>query len=203
MNEIVKKVDFQGQQILSVIENNKIYVSVKSICNNLEMSKDQKRNQRAKLLKDELLKLGLKFTPANTGFGIKDVLMIELDYLPIWLAKINPAKFDNELKSKLMIYQLKAKDVLAETFLGKRENVNKSSDDWEIRMMIEKIKEAEHIEDKILDLKNELTKIYDEIDELVKIKRDDNLSYFETFKAEKIDMKREKLRNSIAKSLKD
>lgn len=203
MNEIVKKVDFQGQQILSVIENNKIYVSVKSICNNLEMSKDQKRNQRAKLQKDELLKLGLKFTPANTGFGIKDVLMIELDYLPIWLAKINPAKFDNELKSKLMIYQLKAKDVLAETFLGKRENVNKSSDDWAIRMMIEKIKEAEHIEDKILDLKNELTKIYDEIDELVKIKRDDSLSYFETFKAEKIDMKREKLRNSIAKSLKD
>ena len=129
--------------------------------------------------------------------------MIELDYLPIWLAKINPARFDDELKSKLMIYQLKAKDVLAETFLGKRENVNKLSDDWAIRLMIEKIKEAEHIEDKILDLKNELTKIYDEIDELVKIKRDDSLSYFETFKSEKIDMKREKMRNIVAKSLKD
>ena len=203
MNNLIKNVEFQGQQILSVIENNKIYISVKSICDNLKMTKDQKRNQRAKLQKDELLKGGLKFTPLCTNGGTQEVLMIELDYLPIWLAKINPARFDDELKSKLMIYQLKAKDVLAKTFLGKRENVNKLSDDWAIRLMIEKIKEAEHIEDKILDLKNELTKIYDEIDELVKIKRDDSLSYFETFKSEKIDMKREKMRNIVAKSLKD
>ncbi len=75
MNEIVKKVDFQGQQILSVVENNKIYISVKSICDNLKMTKDQKRNQRAKLQKDELLKERLKFTPFCTNSGTQETLM--------------------------------------------------------------------------------------------------------------------------------
>ena len=126
MNDLVKEVEFQGEKIVSVIENEKIYVSVKSVCDNLGMDKTQNRTQRAKLQNDEFLKLGLKFTPADTGFGIKDMLMIELDYLPIWLAKINPARFDESLKRKLIIYQLKAKDVLAEAFLGKRELVNRN-----------------------------------------------------------------------------
>lgn len=203
MNELVKEVNFQGQQILSILEDNKIYVSVKSICDNLGMSLGQMKNQRAKVQNDEFLKGGLKFVPLYTNGGTQEVLMIELDYLPIWLAKINPARFNNELKSKLIIYQLKVKDALAETFLGKRESANKISNDWAIRLIIEKIKEAEHIEDKILDLKKELTKIYDEIDELIKIKRDDTLSYFETFKSKKIDIKKEKLRNIVAKSLID
>lgn len=203
MNELVKEVNFQGQQILSIFEDNKIYVSIKSICDNLGMSKNQADTQVRKIRNDELLKGASKLSHLCTNGGIQEALMIELDYLPIWLAKINPARFNNELKSKLIIYQLKAKDALAETFLGKRESANKISNDWAIRLIIEKIKEAEHIEDKILDLKKELTKIYDEIDELIKIKRDDTLSYFETFKSKKIDIKKEKLRNIVAKSLID
>lgn len=204
MNNLIKNVEFQGQQILSVIENNKIYISVKSICDNLGMSKDQKRNQRNKMQKDELLKLGLKFTPVDTGFGIKETLMIELDYLPIWLAKINPARFDDELKDKLMIYQLRAKDTLAEAFLGKRENSNKTCEnDWALKLIHDKTKQAELIENKIMDLKKELTAVYDEIDEIVKIKRDDTLNYFERFKKIKnVDINAEKIRNTVVKSLK-
>lgn len=126
MNELItKEIEFYGGKIVSIIKNEKIYVSVKSVCENLKMTEGQMKNQRNKIQNDELLKLGLKFVPVDTGFGIKEILMIELDYLPIWLAKINPARFDESLKQKLMIYQLRAKDVLAEAFLGKRELVNK------------------------------------------------------------------------------
>ncbi len=126
MNDLVKEVEFQGEKILSVIENGKIYVSVKSVCENLGMSRGRINNQVSKIQNDELLKLALKFVQADSGFGIKDTLMIELDYLPAWLFKINPARFDENLKRKLIIYQLKAKDVLAEAFLGKRELVNRN-----------------------------------------------------------------------------
>lgn len=126
MNDLVKEVEFQGEKILSVIENGKIYVSVKSVCENLGMSRGRINNQISKIQNDELLKLALKFVQADSGFGIKDTLMIELDYLPAWLFKINPARFDESLKRKLIIYQLKAKDVLAEAFLGKRELVNRN-----------------------------------------------------------------------------
>ena len=126
MNDLVKEVEFQGEKIVSKIENEKIYVSVKSVCENLGMTRGQINNQSVKLKNDELLKGALKFVPLSTNGGIQDTLMIELDYLPAWLFKINPARFDESLKRKLIIYQLKAKDVLAEAFLGKRELVNRN-----------------------------------------------------------------------------
>lgn len=125
MNDLVKEVEFQGEKIVSKIENEKIYVSVKSVCENLGMTRGQINNQSVKLKNDELLKGALKFVPLSTNGGIQDTLMIELDYLPAWLFKINPARFDESLKRKLIIYQLKAKDVLAEAFLGKRELIYK------------------------------------------------------------------------------
>ncbi len=126
MNELVKEVEFQGEKIVSVIENKKIYVSVKSVCENLGMTKNQADTQVRKIKNDEILKGASKLSHLNTRGGIQEALMIELDYLPAWLFKINPARFDESLKRKLIIYQLKAKDVLAEAFLGKRELVNRN-----------------------------------------------------------------------------
>ena len=127
MNELItKEVEFQGEKIVSVIENEKIYVSVKSVCENLGMTKNQADTQVRKIKNDEILKGASKLSHLNTRGGIQEALMIELDYLPAWLFKINPARFDESLKRKLIIYQLKAKDVLAEAFLGKRELVNRN-----------------------------------------------------------------------------
>ena len=114
----VKEVRFNGERITAIRESGKIYVSVKNVCKNLGMNEDHYKNQKKKIQKDELLKVGSKFTPVDTGFGIKETM--ELDYLPIWLAKINPSRFSEELKKQLIEYQLKAKDVLADEFLGKR-----------------------------------------------------------------------------------
>lgn len=166
MNDlIVKEVEFQGNKIISTIIDSKVYISVKNVCDNLGMDETQRRGQRGKVQNDELLKGGLKFTPLITKGGIQETLMIELDYLPIWLAKINPARFDKELKEKLMIYQLKAKDVLSDAFFGKRANnfkpieVNKKPD-WLIDRVRVRLDQAEYLENQIAYLFEKLNKIY-------------------------------------------
>ena len=116
----VKEVRFNGERITAIRESGKIYVSVKNVCNNLGMNIKQYKAQKLKLRNDELLMVGIKLYPRDTGFGIKETMLLELDYLPIWLAKINPSRFSEELKKQLIEYQLKAKDVLADEFLGKR-----------------------------------------------------------------------------------
>lgn len=120
-NLIIKEVEFQSNKLTAISENGKIYVSVSSVCDNLGMSKNLKDAQVKKIQNEELLKGASKLTHLKTNGGIQETLVIELDYLPAWLFKINPARFDEKLKEKLMIYQLKAKDILADAFFGKRE----------------------------------------------------------------------------------
>ena len=195
MNELItKEVEFQGQKILSVIEDNKIYISVKSVCENLGMDKNQRRTQRAKLQNDEFLKGGLKLTPLSTNGGVQETLMIELDFLPGWLFKINPARFDEELKNRLMIYQLKAKDVLAEAFLGKRVNQNTKSKDWAIGRMHTRLDQCEFVEDEIISLMNFLNGKYEEIENISRIKRETIDFFIKQFKRESgHDVSKEKL----------
>ena len=120
-NELqVREINFEGKGIMTVLVDEKVYVSVKSICINLKMEKGQADHQIQKVQKDELLKGACKFKHLEINGILQKVLMVELDYLPIWLAKINPARFSEELKKELLIYQLKAKDVLADEFIGKR-----------------------------------------------------------------------------------
>ena len=116
-----KEVNFNGAKLLAVkVTNGKIYVSFKHICKNLGLSGNQIESQRQKITKDETLKRGcLKiqvgvFDPNNTTLGV------DHEFLPIWLAKINPARFSKELKDKLLEYQLHAKDVLAAAFLDNK-----------------------------------------------------------------------------------
>ncbi len=71
-----------------------------------------------------MLRKGERNFVLPTNGGNQEVLCIELDYLPIWLAKIpvTPAMLTNmpDVADKLVRYQLKAKDVLAEVFLSKQ-----------------------------------------------------------------------------------
>lgn len=71
-----------------------------------------------------LSKGGSNLTLLTNG-GEQNVLCIELDYLPLWLAKISltPKMQQNnpDAVKKLINYQLKAKDVLAEAFIKPKE----------------------------------------------------------------------------------
>jgi hypothetical protein len=152
-----KRVRFMGSELLSVRceETGKIYVSVFSVCQGLGFSEKQIETQRQKIKRDELLKIGVeKLTLKIQGQG-RELSFIELDYLPAWLFKINPARFDNGLKDKLLQYQLKAKDVLAEAFLGRRESETTGTS-GRISSMADKLKTINELENQMEELTSAL-----------------------------------------------
>lgn len=132
-NLIIKEVDFNGANLLAAQSNEgKIYVGVSYICNGLGLTDGQMRRQKQNLSDDIVLQKGVTNLSYPTNGGIQEVLGIEIDFLPIWLAKISitPSMKSESDKLKeqygqdylttvdnLIDYQLKAKDVLAKAFL--------------------------------------------------------------------------------------
>lgn len=122
----VKDVDFCGSMLKAAQDmNNVIWVGVRWICDGIGLSEGQIKRERKKLKEDLVLSKGGRNLVLPTNGGNQEVLCIMLDYLPIWLAKISITptmkKENPELVDKLVKYQLKAKDVLAAAFLGKKE----------------------------------------------------------------------------------
>lgn len=196
-NLIIKEVEFQSNKLTAISENGKIYVSVSSVCDNLGMNKNLKDAQVKKIQNEELLKGASKLTHLKTNGGIQETLVIELDYLPAWLFKINPARFDEKLKEKLMIYQLKAKDILADAFFGKREKeipLLPEDKDWALKRINDRLNQAKELEEEIYPAIKFLEKIYEEIEGIAKIKREATFREFKNFKTpEKYDASKEKL----------
>ena len=124
-NLVVKEVNFQGDLLLAGQDFNseKIYVGVSWICNGLGLSKSQKDTQVQKVQTDLLLKQGCLKFQAGIFDKHNETIALDIEFLPIWLAKINltPKMQEEtpELVEKLLEYQLKAKDVLANAFIKK------------------------------------------------------------------------------------
>lgn len=128
MDELtVRNVDVLGDTIVAGQDKKgQIWAGVSFFCKALGMTNKQRDNQVAKVQSDKTLCKGtLKFRegvfdPAN------EVVAIKVDFIPLWLAKIQITKkmeHDHpELADKLLEYQLKAKDILADAFLPKQEN---------------------------------------------------------------------------------
>ncbi|WP_010305298.1 phage antirepressor N-terminal domain-containing protein [Kurthia senegalensis] len=118
-------VSFAGTELLAAKSTNgKIYVAVKWVSEGVGLSEGQYQNQTRKIQGDLVLFKGIANLQLPTKGGLQDVLCIELDFLPLWLAKINiTPKMQEEtpwVANRLIEYQLKAKDVLAEAFLQKQ-----------------------------------------------------------------------------------
>lgn len=81
------------------------------------------KSERKKIQEDIVLSKGGRnlILPANGGE--QEILCLNIDFIPLWLAKISitPSMKENnpELVDKLVKYQFKAKDVLAEAFIKK------------------------------------------------------------------------------------
>jgi hypothetical protein len=115
-NLIPKQVNFNGDELLAVkdVDTGKIHISINHICNGLGLDA---RIQRDKLKEHMTLSKGCAICPIPSNGGIQEAFTIELDFLPLWLAGINPSKVNLEIQDKLIEYQLKAKDVLAAAFV--------------------------------------------------------------------------------------
>lgn len=114
-------VDFDGDELLGVKgSDGKAYVGVRWVCRGVGLSDGQYQNQTRKLSSDPVLAQGVAKMQHPTDSGIQEVLFIQLDYLPLWLAKINAGIIEDEaVRAKVINYQLRAKDVLAEAFFPK------------------------------------------------------------------------------------
>lgn len=126
-NLTTREVDFYGDTIMCAEDNStgKIYVGVKWVCQGIGLTDNQTKNERKKINKDLALSKGGSNLTLLTNGGEQEVLCIDLDYLPLWLAKISLTpkmqKNNPATVSKLTNYQLKAKDVLADAFIKPRE----------------------------------------------------------------------------------
>ena len=129
----VKGVDLMGDTIMAAQDKDgNIWAGVSYFCKALGMSNKQRDNQVTKVQTDKTLKKGtLKFQEGvfdqnNEAVGIR------IDFIPLWLAKIpiteRMEQDHPDLAEKLLQYQLKAKDILADAFLPNQQtepaNVN-------------------------------------------------------------------------------
>jgi phage antirepressor YoqD-like protein len=111
----IKKVNFMGDELVAIRENDsgKIFAGVGWICKGLGVNT---RKQKEKLLDHPVLQEGVSYRSVPTNGGVQDMLVIDIEYLPMWLATTNPRRVKPEVKHKIVGYQRAAKDVLANAF---------------------------------------------------------------------------------------
>ena len=123
MNELeIKKVPFLGAELMVARDaEGKIWAGVRWLCDGIGISEGQRKRQVANIQTDTVLRKGGSNLILPTNGGMQEVLCLKLDFVPLWLAKINITPTMEaetpELAETLMEYQLKAKDVLAAAFL--------------------------------------------------------------------------------------
>jgi len=134
-----KLVNFNGAEIMAVkASDDKVYVGVSWVCDGLGLNENQTKAQRDKINSDIVLSKGGRKISTLTAGGNQDILVLELDFLPIWLAKINANIIESEeVQNRLVEYQLKAKDVLAEAFLHKSKSLRRRMPTWDREAMAE------------------------------------------------------------------
>lgn len=120
---IVKNVDVMGDSIKAAKDaDGNIWVGVRWVCDALDMTEGQMKRQVKNIKKDMVFgEGGSNQIPLPTNSGIQEVFCIRNDFIPLWLAKIQITEKTRQERpdfaKKLVQYQLKAKDILANAFL--------------------------------------------------------------------------------------
>ena len=157
---VLKNVEFDGALLRAAQVENIVWVGVRWVCFGIGLSNGQARRQIENIQKDELLHRGCRKFATGVFDENNETLALQLDYLPAWLFKISitpKMKADHpELVEKLIRYQLKAKDVLAQAFLPEISNTPE-------RTEIEELKELKCVVNglavQITDLYNNVSKM--------------------------------------------
>lgn len=160
----VKDVEFNGATLRAAQDaGNIIWVGVRWVCQGLGLSVGQARRERKRIHEDLTLRQGESNLTLPTDGGNQEVLCIRLDFLPLWIAKINPTpkmKLENpQLVENLIAYQLKAKDVLAAAFLNK--NAITPAENYS--------KQIEDLQRTITEMRHESQKVYKDMSALANI----------------------------------
>jgi len=134
-----KLVNFNGADIMAVKANDdKVYVGVSWVCDGLGLNENQTKAQRDKINSDIVLSKGGRKISTLTNGGNQEILVLDLNFLPLWLAKINANIIESEeVQERLVEYQLRAKDVLADAFLQKAKSLRRRIPTWDREAMAE------------------------------------------------------------------
>lgn len=124
-NLIVKPVDVLGSQVMAAKDSEgQIWAGVRWFCQGLDFSKGQIDRQIKNIQNDSALSKGASNLTLPTNGGTQDVLCLRIDFIPLWLAKITITEKTRQERpdfaAKLLDYQLKAKDILANAFVEKK-----------------------------------------------------------------------------------
>lgn len=117
MNELeVKRVPFMGTDLMAAKdESGTIWAGVRWMCDGMGLSKGQRDRQITNINADSVISKGAANLRLPTAGGKQNVLCLKLDFVPLWLAKINitPAMQAEtpELAERLEAYLLNATDV--------------------------------------------------------------------------------------------
>lgn len=165
MNDlIVKNVDVLGDSIMAAKdEEGNVWAGVSYFCNALGMTKGQKDRQVTNVQKDEALKRGCLRLEAGVLDSSNETIALRIDYIPLWLAKITitekTRKEHPELADKLLEYQLRAKDILADAFMPKQPKIPQSPLEL-LELHYEAIKQ---VDGKVNEIRTEFEKFKQEI----------------------------------------
>lgn len=160
---VLKNVEFDGALLRAAQVENIVWVGIAWVCNGLGFNKNQKDRQIKNIQTDELLSQGCVKFDAGVFDENNETLALQLDYLPAWLFKISitpKMKADHpELVEKLIRYQLKAKDVLAQAFLPEISNTPE-------RTEIEELKELKELKCVVNGLAVQITDLYNNVSKM-------------------------------------
>ena len=139
-----KEVDFQGVELKAVkAEDGNVYVGMKWVLKGVGFTDRKGRAETTKAQEDEVVSRGIRNFGLPTAGGKQEVKCLDIEFLPIWLAKISitpKIKEDNpKVTWRMTQFQLKAKDVLAEAFL---ENKKPNNQFDLMRQMVDELEEA-------------------------------------------------------------
>lgn len=116
MNTKSKVVKFNNQQVPVFMQEDKPYVLMKPICENIGLDW---RSQLKRIKRNHVLSQGVVvMTTPSTG-GEQDYVALPLGYLNGWLLSVDANKVKPEIKDTLIKYQLECYDVLYKHFMPK------------------------------------------------------------------------------------
>ena len=167
----VKHVQFLGDDLIAAKDKDgTIWAGVRWMCDGLGLSKGQMQRQITNIGADTVLSKGVANLQLPTAGGKQSVLCLKLDFVPLWLAKINVtptmAKENPELADKLVQYQLKAKDVLADAFIYRKDKLESLSPEEIMALaLVEAQKTLAKREARIVALQNENARLTEKNEE--------------------------------------
>lgn len=117
----IREVNFLGDTLIAAKdEKGVIWADVRRICEGLGLGECRIQNEQISIQRDTVLSQGKQYFYFPTKGEMQESLCLQLDYIPLWLAKIHitPSmiKKNPETPDKLLNYQLKAKDALTMAF---------------------------------------------------------------------------------------